>query len=135
MNSFLVYKIRSWFRLPITRLPFRVLVMKAWTETIHYCSCSEVFTCNHLQTLKKQRKLSFHMQLHLSKEGSRMEYLLVNLCQKLLFLHQLTHNLTTDCLWIVHGITMSNLLSYCGLVSWYKNRCFWKRFTYTIAVR
>ena len=36
----------------------------------------------------------------------------VNLCQKLLFLHQLTHNMTTDCSWI----TMNNLLSYCGLV-------------------
>ena len=54
MNSFLVYKIRSWFRLPITRLSFRVLVMKAWTETIHYCSGSEVFTCNHFQTLKNK---------------------------------------------------------------------------------
>ena len=54
MNPFLVYKIRSWFRLPITRLSFRVLVMKAWTETIHYCSGSEVFTCNHFQTLKNK---------------------------------------------------------------------------------
>ena len=26
----------------------------------------------------------------------------VNLCQKLLFLHQLTHNMTTDCLWNYH---------------------------------
>ena len=26
----------------------------------------------------------------------------VNLCQKLLFLHQLTHNMTTDCSWNYH---------------------------------
>ena len=59
----------------------------------------------------------------------------VNDCQKLLFLHQLTHNMTTDCslnhqfstwkfqvqnmlgifmYWI--GDSMNNLLSYCGLV-------------------
>ena len=34
----------------------------------------------------------------------------VNLCQKLLFLHQLTHNMTTDCSWLN---SMNNLLS-CG---------------------
>ena len=63
----------------------------------------------------------------------------VNLCQKLLFLHQLTHNMTTDFSWnhhenyerrtcsdhvlpmfcacSFHGISMNNLLSYCGLIS------------------
>ena len=30
------------------------------------------------------------------KKGNKL-LLLVNLCQKLLFLHQLTHNMTTDC--------------------------------------
>ena len=62
----------------------------------------------------------------------------VNLCQKLLFLHQLTHNITIDCSWNYHknykcrtlaehvlpmfcacsfyGNSMNNLLSYCGLV-------------------
>ena len=67
----------------------------------------------------------------------------VNLCQKLLFLHQLTHNMTTDCSWYYpenykcrtwtkHGQNMfcpcmfwtcsfqgnsiNNILSYCGLV-------------------
>ena len=69
----------------------------------------------------------------------------VNLCQKLIFLHQLTHNMTTDCLWNYRfsswklqvqnmrrtcscpcfalvifmswtGNSMNNLLSYCGLV-------------------
>ena len=42
----------------------------------------------------------------------------VNLCQKLLFLHQLTHNLTTCSvlvIFMVHNF-MNNLLSYCGLV-------------------
>ena len=62
----------------------------------------------------------------------------VNLCQKLLFVHQLTHNMTTDCSWnyhenykgrtwaeyvlliffacSFHGNSMNNLLSYCGLI-------------------
>ena len=56
----------------------------------------------------------------------------INLCQKLLFLHQLTHNMTTDCFLIwklqahnvlsmfcacsFHGNCKNNLLSYCGLV-------------------
>ena len=62
----------------------------------------------------------------------------VNLCQKLLFLHQLTHNMKTDCSWnyredykrrtleehvllmfcafSFHGNSINNLLSYCGLV-------------------
>ena len=47
----------------------------------------------------------------------------VNLCQKLLFLHQLNHNLTTDCWWNYNENykrrtcnSMNNLLSYCGLV-------------------
>jgi hypothetical protein len=65
-------------------------------------------------------------------------FLQVNLCQKLLFLHQLNHNMTTDCSWnyhenykcrtwaeyvlpmfcafSFHGNSMNNLLSYCGLV-------------------
>ena len=68
----------------------------------------------------------------------RSHLLLVNLCQKLLFLYQLTHNKTTDCSWNYHDIykrrtwiervlpmfcacsflgnSMNNLLSYCGLV-------------------
>ena len=62
----------------------------------------------------------------------------VNLCQKLLFLHQLTHNMATNCSWNYHEIykhrtcsayvlpmfctcsfhcnSMNNLLSYFGLV-------------------
>ena len=39
--------------------------------------------------LKKNAKIKF-----LSKGASNVQ---VNLCQKLLFLHQLTHNMTTDC--------------------------------------
>ena len=67
-----------------------------------------------------------------------MECVQVNLCQRLLFLHQLTHNMTTDCSWnyhenykgrtwaeyvlliffacSFHGNSMNNLLSYCRLV-------------------
>ena len=58
----------------------------------------------------------------------------VNLFQKHLFLHQLSHNMTTDCSWnyhenykrkhghnmfcacSFHGNSMNNLLSYCGLM-------------------
>ena len=47
----------------------------------------------------------------------------VNLCQKLLFLHQLNHNLTTDCWWNYNENynrrtcdSMNNFLSYCGLI-------------------
>ena len=32
----------------------------------------------------------------------KIQHLQVNLCQKLLFLHQLTHNMTTDCSWNYH---------------------------------
>ena len=59
----------------------------------------------------------------------RMLLVQVNLCQKLLFLYQLTHNMTTDCSWnyhenykwrtwacSFHGNYMNNLLSYWGLV-------------------
>ena len=31
------------------------------------------------------------------KKKGEFYYVQVNLCQKLLFLHQLTHNMTTDC--------------------------------------
>ena len=55
----------------------------------------------------------------------------VNLCQKLLFLHLLTHNMATDCSWnyrenyncrtwaepcCFHGNLMNNLMSYYGSV-------------------
>ena len=65
-------------------------------------------------------------------------FLQVNLFQKHLFLHQVTHNMTKDCSWnyhenwkprtwaehvlpmfcacIYHGNSMNNLLPYCGLV-------------------
>ena len=43
-----------------------------------------------------------------------MNYILVNLFQKLLFLHQLTHNMTKDCSAIV--VFMNNLLLFCGLI-------------------
>ena len=67
-----------------------------------------------------------------------MQPIQANLCQKSLFLHQLSHNMTTDCSWgyrenykrktwtehvlpmfyayTFHGNSMNNLLSYCGLV-------------------
>ena len=50
----------------------------------------------------------------------------VNLCQKLLFLHQLTHNMTTDYSWNYHELSVVILW-----VSWWKNKYFWKRFTCT----
>ena len=69
-------------------------------------------------------------------------YVQVNLCQKLLFLHQLTNNMTTDCswnyyenykrrIWAEHG--QFHEQSFVILwVSWCKNKCFWKRFTCSI---
>ena len=63
-----------------------------------------------------------------SRNSISNRYVQVNLCQKLLFLHQLTHNMTTDCSWnsphvlpmfcacSFHGNSMNNLLSYCRLV-------------------
>ena len=68
----------------------------------------------------------------------------VNLCQKLLFLHQLTHNITRDCLlnykfssWGEHvvynffltfrTISIHNMFSPCPA----KKKSFWKRFTCT----
>ena len=38
----------------------------------------------------------------LSKIGFFTFLVQVNLCQKLSFLHQLTHNMTTDCSWNYH---------------------------------
>ena len=62
-------------------------------------------------------------------------YVQVNLCQKLLFLHQLTYkSMTTDCSWNYHEKYKRRtweeqfvILSYC----WCKNKCFCKRFTCT----
>ena len=48
----------------------------------------------------------------------------VNLFQKHLFLHQLTHNMTKDCSWNYHEQSFVILW-----VSWCKNKFFWKRFT------
>ena len=42
----------------------------------------------------------------------------VNLCQKLLFLHQLTHNMTKGCSWNYHEQSFVILLVSC------KNKCF-----------
>ena len=70
----------------------------------------------------------------------------VNLCQKLLFLHQLTHNMTTDCslfMKIVSSEYMQNMLStqivvfvlFCLSEQFWYTTCsadvasFWKRFT------
>ena len=79
----------------------------------------------------------------------------VNLFQKLLFLHQLTHTMTKDWSWnyhenykrrslaehgqnmfracTFHGNSMNNLLPYCYTtilrVNWCRNKRFWQRFT------
>ena len=49
--------------------------------------------------------------------------------QKHLFLHQLTHNMTTDCSWNYHE---QSFVIYILWVSWCKNKCFWKRFNVLI---
>ena len=43
--------------------------------------------------------------------------------------HVLSLEFSCTDLWT--GDSMNNLLSYCGLSSWGKNKCFWKRFTCT----
>ena len=46
-------------------------------------------------------------KLEVKKCGEMFDYdmqIKVNLCQKLLFLHQLTHNMTADCSWIYQSI-------------------------------
>ena len=107
---------------------------KSSTGIMHVCNCAKV----------KPRKFYFEFLwiLHLEKELACFcapqiwylnELLQVNLCQKLLFLHQLTHNTTKDCSLFWTCDSMNNILSYCNLlcVSWCKNKCFWKRFTCT----
>ena len=63
----------------------------------------------------------------------------VNLCQKLIFLHQLIYNMTTDCSWNYHEHYKRRTWAehvfpmFCTFVilwvNWYNNKCFWKRFT------
>ena len=82
-----------------------------------------------------------------------IDLLHINLCQKLLFLHQLTHNMTTDCSWNYHEkykcrtwaehvlpmfcqfsalVVFMVIQSFVILwISWCKNKCFRKRFTCT----
>ena len=80
--------------------------------------------CKILHFMKPHLIYFKRYQMRFHKELTPLFYLQVNLCQKLLFLHQLTHNMTTDCSWNYHENYNSttehgqknNLLSYCGLV-------------------
>ena len=69
-----------------------------------------------------------------------LETLQVNLCQKLLFLHQLTHNMTTHCssnykLWteIVFDI-QNNFCTQHVLPMFCKKKSFWPKFTCIISL-
>ena len=102
------------------------------------------------------RGIAFFLKNELfQKAFSKIACVQVHLCQKYLFLLQLTHNMTKDCslnyefsTWTLQiknseqlmyttcselavfmywtRNSMNNLLSYC----WFKNKCFWKRFTW-----
>ena len=83
------------------------------------------------------------------------QFVQVNLCQKLLFLHQLTHNMVTDCslnynfnIWKFQAQIWRNQVVYCQIASdiqnnfctqhvlpmFCKNKSFWKRFTCKLQV-
>ena len=97
---------------------------------------------------------------NLRGEGSKIDQncqriVQVNLCQKLLFLHQFSLNMTTDCSWNYHEnykrrtwaehvlpmfCSCSALVVFMVIplksfvilwVGWCKDKCFWKRFTCT----
>ena len=90
-----------------------------------------------------------NMQLSQSKNRTYMDSVQVNFCQKLLFLHQLTHNMTTDCLlnykfnaWKFKAQPGENMLCteivsdiqkiFCTqhvLPMFCKKKSFWQRFT------
>ena len=75
----------------------------------------------------------------------------VNLCQKLLFLHQLTHNLTTDCSLFMKIVSSEYLQNMCAKIIvfvlfwhsiqfWYTTcsadvASFWKRFTCNVSLK
>ena len=83
------------------------------------------------------RKESRQMRKHSSKVRSvfgqkKNKYVQVNLCQKLLFLHQLTHNMTTDCSLNYKFNTWKFQAQTWGEHVVYRN-CFWhsEQFLYT----
>ena len=53
--------------------------------------------CKILHFMKPHLIYFKRYQMRFHKELTPLFYLQVNLCQKLLFLHQLIHNMTTDC--------------------------------------
>ena len=101
-------------------------------ETFHIFT---LWTVNHVTVGNINgsylKKLLFCCEFPIDKDGcylgvtfasyvtavKRITQVQVNLCPKLLFLHQLNHNMMTDCsLNYKFSNSMNNLLSYCGLV-------------------
>ena len=61
---------------------------------VHY------FSADNLPTMPKHIIFVLDIRsFHVVLENNYVQYLQINLCQKLLFLHGLTHNMTTDCSW------------------------------------
>ena len=60
----------------------------------------------------------------------KWSFVQVNLCQKLLFLHQLTHNMMTDCsLNYKFNTIQNNFCTQYVLPMFCKKKSFWQRFT------
>ena len=89
----------------------------------------------HSQILHSIRLLVINLCVYLFITASNNKlfmYLQVNLCQKLLFLHQLTHNMTTDCSLNYKFNTLKFQAQTWGEHVVYRNR-FWhsEQFLYT----
>ena len=50
------------------------------------------------EEVRKREELQKELGLQVREQHNYLGFLQVNLYQKLLFLHQLTHNMTTDCI-------------------------------------
>ena len=86
--------------------------------------CLFLSTSNQDRWLDRNRITYFLICFHLfSHFLSRLQ---VNLCQKHLFLHQLTQNITKNCSWNYHEQSV-----VIWWVNWCKNKSFWQRFTCT----
>ena len=66
----------------------------SWRCHLDFWMLSEIST-NQTNFSNMTLVMEYHFRIYKSKQMSHVVQ--VNLCQKLLFLHQLTHNMTTDC--------------------------------------
>ena len=54
------------------------------------------------EEVRKREELQKELGLQVREQHNYLGFLQVNLCQKLLLLHQVTHNMTTDRSWNSH---------------------------------